>query len=90
MHILNTVCPLHPEVSDWDIPLLLPLFLRQFHLAFAFGFGLPSMYGATCENFGVITHVRGGECLTCKVGNPIMELVVTCRDEAALLVVKGV
>ena len=44
----------------------------------------------TYEMFGVVMHVRGGETLNCKVGNPIMELVVTCRDEAALLTVKGV
>ena len=30
----------------------------------------------------------GGECLNCKVGDPIMEIVVTRLDEAALIRVK--
>ena len=36
----------------------------------------------------VVTHVRGGESLTCKVGNPIMELVGTNCDEAYLIAVE--
>ena len=34
--------------------------------------------------------MRVGEDFACKVGNPITELVVTRRDEAALFSVKGV
>ena len=49
------------------------------------GFGLPSTHGTTCEIFGVVTHVRGGEILTCKVGDPITEIVLTRCGEAALL-----
>ena len=50
----------------------------------------PLSHGVTCEDFGVVTHVPGGEGLFCKVGNPITELIVTCRDEAALFAVQGV
>ena len=44
----------------------------------------------TCVDFGFIMHVRGGEGLAFKFGNPIMELVVTCRDQASIIAVKGV
>ena len=50
----------------------------------------PLLYGATCEDFGVVTHMRGGGGLYCNVGDPITELVVTRRDEASLFVVQGV
>ena len=48
------------------------------------------MHGAICEHFRFIMHVRGSESLTYKVGYPITEIIVMCRDEAALLAVKGV
>ena len=48
------------------------------------------MHGANCLDFGVVIQVRGGEGLTRKVGYPITEIVVTRRDEASLLAVKGV
>ena len=35
-------------------------------------------------------HVRGGDGLECKVGNPITELFVTRWDESPLLEVEGV
>ena len=44
----------------------------------------------TCVYFGVVTHVCWGEGLARKVGDLITELLVTRRDEASLLVVKGV
>ena len=85
-HVVNTVRPLHPEVSDEDNPLQLYLVLRME----PFEFLLTSMHGATCVYFGVVTHVRWGEGLARKVGDPITEIVVTRRDEASLLAVKGV
>ena len=90
-HAVNTVCPLRPKFPYQNIPILLPLIRRRYLLAssFAFGFGLPP-FGATCEKFGIVVHVRGCEIPTCKVGDPIMDFVLTCRDEAALLAVKGV
>ena len=38
---------------------------------------------------GVVVDVRGGKGFACKVGKPIMELVVTSRDEAILLEIQG-
>ena len=40
--------------------------------------------------FGVVTHVRRGEVLTCKVGDPITSLIVMHCDKADLISVKGV
>ena len=35
-------------------------------------------------------HVCGDKSLTCKVGEPIINIIVTRHDEAALIAVKGV
>ena len=48
------------------------------------------MQSETCVYFGDVMHVRGGEGLARKVGNPITEIVVTRRDKASLLAVNGV
>ena len=50
----------------------------------------PPPHGATYKYIGVVVHVRGGEGLAYKVGEPIAELVVTLCGEAALLAVQGV
>ena len=58
-----------------------------------FPFSLPLAFpphSTTYEYFGVVAHVRLGEVHFCKVGDPIMELVVAHRDEAALFEVQGV
>ena len=54
-----------------------------------FAFGPPPLHSAACEYFGVLAHMRGGEGLSCMVRDPITEIVVTRRDKAALLAVKG-
>ena len=77
MHVVNTVRPLHPEVYDEEIPLQLFFVL----LRVTFEIVLPSTYGATCVDFGVVTHMHGGEGL---------EIVVTHCGEASLLAVEGV
>ena len=38
---------------------------------------------------GVAAHMQGGEGFYCKVGYPIMYLVMTSRDEAVLLTIQG-
>ena len=58
-HVVNTVCPLIPKVSDEDTPLQLSLILQRV----LFEFVLPFTHGATSVYFGVATHVRGGEGL---------------------------
>ena len=85
-HVVNTVCPLHPEVSDEYIPLQLSYIL----LRGPFEIFLTYIHGETCVDFGVVARLRGVEGLARKVSNPITELVVTLRDEASLLAVKGV
>ena len=47
-------------------------------------------HGATLVNEGFVTHVRGGKSPARKICNPVTELIVTRRDEAAPLAVKGV
>ena len=72
-HVVNAVHYLHLEVSNEDIHLQIYLVLQKgpFELV------LPYMHVVNCLYFGVIMHVRGGEGIACKVGNPIMEIVVT-------------
>ena len=85
-HVVNNVYPLIPEVSGEDTPLQISLYIRRgpFELV------LPSMHGATCVYFGVVMHRHGDEGLAFKVGDPITYIVMTRRDEALLLAVKGV
>ena len=45
-------------------------------------------HGATCMDGGVDAHVQGGKGFYCKIGNPIMKLVITSCDEATLLAVQ--
>ena len=75
-HVVNAVHYLRPEVYNEEIHLHIYLVLQKgpFELV------LPSMHVVTCLYFGVIMHVRGGEGISCKVGNPIMELVVVRCD----------
>ena len=81
-HVLNNVRPLSPEVSDEEIPL--QIFFLLF-LKVPFELLIHSPHGATCVDFGVVTHMCGGKGLACKFGNPITETIVTCHDEASLL-----
>ena len=48
-------------------------------------FFFPSTHGATCVDVGIVTYVSGGEGLARKVGNSIMQLIMTRCDEAPLL-----
>ena len=46
-----------------------------------------------CSTFvyeGVIAHVRGRKNNSGKVRNPVIDLIMTRRDEASLFTVKGV
>ena len=45
------------------------------------------MHGATCVDFGVVTHVCGDEGLARKVDDPITYIVVKLRYEASLVAV---
>ena len=85
-HVVNTVLPLHPLISYEDTPLHIYYVL----LRWPFETVLPSTHVANCVDFGVLVHVRWGEGLARKVGNTITELVMTRRDKASILAVKGV
>ena len=45
------------------------------------------LHYATCVDEGVVAHVRGREVFSGKVRNPVMELVMSRRDEASLFAV---
>ena len=60
MHVVNTVRPLHSEVSNEEIPDQISLVLQRG----PFEIVLPFMYGASCVYFGVVTHMCGGEGLS--------------------------
>ena len=53
-------------------------------------FVFPSTHIVNCVDFASVIHVHGGERLASKVNYPSTELVVTRRDEASLIEVKGV
>ena len=40
------------------------------------------------KDFGFSAHIRGGEGLSCKVVDPITEIIVTRRDKTALIAVQ--
>ena len=84
MHVVNTVRPVRPEVSNEETPLQTPLvFLRV-----TFEFLIPSMHGTTCLDFGISMNVCGCEGLAHKVSEPITDFVLMQCDEASLLAVE--
>ena len=83
---MNTVRPLHSDVSDEEIPLHLSLVL----LRGTFELAHPSMNGATCVDFGVVTPVQECEGPAHKVGDSITDIIMIRRDKATLLAVEGV
>ena len=83
---MNTVLPLHPLISYDDTPLHIYYVL----LRGTFELVPPSTHVANCVDFGVLMHVRWVESLARKVRNIITELIMTRRDKAYILAVKGV
>ena len=95
VHVVNTVSPILPEVTDQDVPILLRGLYRWCGVWDYCGFGsgrlcLRPLHGTTCEYEAFITHVRGGDRFYSQVRDPVTELVVTRRDKAALLAVKSI
>ena len=94
-HVVNTICPILSEVTDQEVSLLLHgLWWRHVVLVGCdFGPGrliLWPLHGATFEDEVVVAHVRGGELFSGQVRDPVLDLVMTLRDEAAPLAIKGV
>ena len=44
----------------------------------------------TCIDEGIVARMQGGQGISCKVSDPIMELVITIHDEVALLYIQCV
>ena len=93
-HVVNTVSTIMTEVMDQEVTLLLRGLYRRRLFCDSCAFGprqifLWTLHGATCEDEGVIVHMRGGEIFSGQVCNPLTDLIVTRRDKAALLTVEG-
>ena len=94
-HVVNTVGPVLPEFTDQEVSLLLCGLWRwrAVQISRTYGPGRLSfwtLHGATCEDEGVIAHVRGGEVFDGQVCDPIPEIVMIRRDESAPLAIEGV
>ena len=94
LHVVNIVCPVLSEVLKQKVSLLFRGLWRSAPwVGAATGagrLGLRPLYGATLLYEGVVAYVRGGESLARHIRNPVTELIVMCRDEAAPLAIKGV
>ena len=93
-HFVNTVCPVGPEVPDQKVSLLfrglwwrVPLFGI---VTGSGGLGFRPRRSATLVYEGVVAYMRGGECPARQIRNPVTELIVTRRDKATPLAIKGV
>ena len=94
-HVVNTVSPILTEVTDQDVSLLFRSLWRRREVQDGCACGpgrlcLRPLHGATCEDEGVVAHVRGGECFPGQVRDPVPDLVMTRRDKAAPLTIEGV
>ena len=93
-HVVNTVCPIGPEVPDQKVSLLfrgLWWSVPWFGAVTGYGgLGFRTLHGATLVYEGVVAYVRGVECPARQIRDPVTELIVTRRDEATPLAVEGV
>ena len=92
---MNTVSPILPEVTGQEVTLLFCGLQRRHVVQDGCAYGpvrlfLWTLHGATCEDEGVVVHMRGGELFSGQVRDPVMELVMTRRDQVAPLTIKGV
>ena len=93
-HVVNTVCPVGPEVPDQKVSLLFRgLWWRDPRcgaITGSGGLGFLPRHGETLVNEGVVVYVRGVESPARQIHDPITELIVMRCDEATLLAVEGV
>ena len=94
-HVVNTVINILPEDKDQEVSLLFCGLWWWCIVPTGQTYGpirlsLRPLYGATCKDVGFVVHVRGGECFAGQVCNPVPELVMTLRDKASPLAIKGV
>ena len=93
-HVVNTFSTILPEITDQEVTLMFPGLYWWHGRCDCCGFGpglicLWSLHGTTCEDEEVVAHVRRGEIFSGQVRNPVTGLVVTHRDKADPLAVKG-
>ena len=93
-YVVNTVCPIGPEVPYQKVSLLfhglwwsIPWFGS---VAGSGGLGFRSLHDATLVYEGVVAYVRGGESLARQIRDPVTELILTSRDKATPLAIEGV
>ena len=94
-HVVNTVSPILPEMTDQEVSLLFRGLwrLRVSPVGCVCGPGwlvLWLLHGSTCKDEEVVAHVRGGECFDGQVHNPVPEIVMIRHDEATPPAIKGV
>ena len=94
-HVVNTVIPIMPEVTDQEVSILFCGLWRRnvVQIGCACDPGrlcLWPLHDSTCKDEGVVAHVRGDECFDGQVRDLIPEIVMTRRDEVAPLTIKGV
>ena len=93
-HVVNTVCPVGPEVPDQKVSLLFRGLWWSVPWCGAVtgsgGLGFRPAHGATLVYEGVVAYVRGGESPARQIRDPVTELIVTRHDEATPPAVEGV
>ena len=91
---MNTVCPIIPEVPDQKVSLLFRcLWWSVTWVSSDTGtsrLDFRPLQGATLVHEGGVAYMRGGESLARQIHDPVMELIVTRRDEATPLAIEGV
>ena len=94
-HAMNTVGPVLSEVKDQEVSLLFCGIWRRHAVPVCWNSGclwlsLRPLHGAACEYYGFVANMRGGEGFAGQVCYSVMELIMTCREEAAPLTIDSV
>ena len=93
-HVMNTISPILTDVTKQEFNILLCglYWWRGNWDCCGFGPGwicLQTLHSTIFKDEGVVPHVRGDEIFSDQVCNPVKELIVTLRDKAAPLAIKG-
>ena len=94
-HVVNTVGTVLPDVTDQEVSCMFHVLWQWRAVQIGRTYGpsrlrLRPLHGATCEDEGVVTHVRWGEGFVKQVCDPVPDLVMTLCDEANPLSIEGV
>ena len=91
-HVVNNIRPSLSDVTDEKVYLLLRVFCSLWWIVgkVYHRMGLSLSHVMNLVDEGVSAHVWWGEGFACKASDPITELVMASRDEAALLKIQGV